>query len=503
MIVLMSRRFRPCSLEQPFFLPPALQDWLPQDHLARFVADVVEELDLSAIYCTYERKDGRGQLGYHPLLLTRLLLYAYAKGVSSSRRIEQATYEDIAFRYLAANQHPDHDTIANFRKQHLEQLAEIFVQVLRLCQKAGLIKLGNVAIDGTKILANASRKRSATYDKLSESERYWKDVINRLLAEAQQRDDEEDTLFGKGQRESALPPDLADAARRLDAIRQAKRDLEREAQEQVAAAEGEANALKESRPGKNSSEEERKQHRQRKERSKKRVQRARANAEKPGRQHNFVDSDSRVMHDNGRKCAVQAYNAQAAVDSEAQVVVAAEVTQEVNDKRQLLPMVRSVQGNIGRMPQVITADCGYWDASELANESLQGAELLVAPDRDIGKEEAELAANAPRGKIAAAMRARLKSEEGRALYKVRKSTVEPVFGQIKETRGFRRFRLRGFMQVSAEWKLICLTHNLLKLYRAKIRGGSAGKLDLLRLIWPLWAHVRPLAISLDSLEAVA
>ena len=500
--MLMSRRFRPCSLDQAFLLPPALQDWLPQDHLARFVAELVAELDLSAIYSSYERKDGRGQLGYHPLLLTRLLLFAYAKGVTSSRRIEQATYEDIAFRYLAANQHPDHDTIANFRRQHLEELAEIFVQVLRMCQKAGLVKLGNVAIDGTKILANASRKRNSTYDKLTESEQHWDQVIQQLLAKAQQTDEEEDTLLGKGQKESELPPELADAKKRLEAIRQAKRDLEREAQEQVTAAQGEADALKQERPDKNSSDEERSQHRQRKERSKKRVQRARANEEKPGRQHNSVDSDSRMMYDNGRKCTVQSYNAQAAVDSEAQVVVAAEVTQEVNDKRQLLPMVQSVYEQVGQLPSVVTADSGYWDATALTDDSLKGAEVLVAPDRHTGKKETGLAANAPRGKVAAEMRARLQSEEGQELYKVRKSTVEPVFGQIKETRGFRRFRLRGLTQVGAEWKLICLTHNLLKLYRAKIRSGSVGKAVLVRLIRSLWRHLGASAINLQPLEAL-
>ena len=499
----MSRRFRPCSLDQAFLLPPALQDWLPQDHLARFVAEIVAELDLSAIYSKYERKDGRGQLGYHPLLLTRLLLFAYAKGVTSSRRIEQATYEDIAFRYLAANQHPDHDTIANFRKQHLDQLAETFIQVLRMCQKAGLVKLGNVAIDGTKILANANRKRNSSYDKLTESERHCEEVIQQLLAKAQQTDEEEDTLFGKGQKESELPPELADAEKRLEAIRQAKRDLEREAQEQVTAAQGEADALKQERPDKNSSDEERSKHRQRKERSKKRVQRARANEEKPGRQHNSVDSDSRMMYDNGRKCTVQSYNAQAAVDSEAQVVVAAEVTREVNDKRQLLPMVQSVHEHVGQLPNVVTADSGYWDATALADDSLKGVEVLVAPDRHIGKKEAELAANAPRGKTAVEMRARLQSEEGQELYKIRKSTVEPVFGQIKESRGFRRFRLRGLMQVSAEWKLICLTHNLLKLYRAKIRSGSAGKADFVRLIWSLWTRLKAPAVNLLPLNASA
>ena len=181
----MNKRFRVCDLDLQFLLPPSLQDWLPENHLARFIADVTNELDLSAIYAQYGRKDGRGLSAYHPLLLTRLLLYGYCVGVTSSRRIERATHDDVAFRYLAANQHPDHDTIATFRQQHLEALAGLFVQALRLCQKAGLVKLGNVAIDGTKIGANASTRRSVSHQKLTEREQYWKETVERLLAEAQ------------------------------------------------------------------------------------------------------------------------------------------------------------------------------------------------------------------------------------------------------------------------------------------------------------------------------
>ena len=181
----MNKRFRVCGLDQPFLLPPSLQDWLPEDHLARFIADVTNELDLSAIYAQYERQDGRGLSAYHPLLLTRLLLYGYCVGVTSSRRIERATHDDVAFRYLAANQRPDHDTIAAFRRQHLDALAGLFVQALRLCQKAGLVKLGNVAIDGAKIMANASTRRSVSYERLTEREQYWEETVARLLAEAE------------------------------------------------------------------------------------------------------------------------------------------------------------------------------------------------------------------------------------------------------------------------------------------------------------------------------
>jgi len=231
-----NKRFRVCDLNQPFLVPPCLQDWLPEDHLARFVADVTNELDLHQIYAEYERSDGRGLSAYHPLLLTRLLLYGYSIGVTSSRAIEKATYDNVAFRYLAADQHPDHDTIASFRQEHLEELAGLFLQALRLCEKAGLVKLGNVAIDGTKILANASTRRSVTHQKLRAQEQYWETAIEQLLAEAQRTDEQEDQRFGKGQPADPLPAELASAQSRLERIRRAKAELEKEAQQELEAA---------------------------------------------------------------------------------------------------------------------------------------------------------------------------------------------------------------------------------------------------------------------------
>jgi transposase len=222
-----NKRFRVCSLDQPFLLPPSLQDWLPENHLARFIADVTNELDLSAIEAAYGRKDARGLSAYHPLLLTRLLLYGYCTGLTSSRRMERATYDDVAFRYLAADQHPDHDTLAAFRRQHLEALAGLFVQVLRLCQKAGLVKLGNVAIDGTKIMANASTRRSVSYEKLTAREQDWKETVARLLAEAERVDEQEDQRWGTGQPADPWPAELAHAQSRLERLRQAKAELER------------------------------------------------------------------------------------------------------------------------------------------------------------------------------------------------------------------------------------------------------------------------------------
>ena len=461
----MNKRFRVCDLNQPFLLAPSLQDWLPENHLARFVGDVCDELDLSAIYNEYERSDGRGLSAYHPLLLTRLLLYGYSIGMTSSRAIEKATYDNVAFRYLAADQHPDHDTIASFRRQHLEALASLFLQALRLCEKAGLVKLGNIAIDGTKILANASTRHSVSHQKLGEQENYWKTMVDRLLSEAQRKDEQEDERFGKGQSAESLPDELAHAQSRLERIRQAKAELEREAHQELKAL---GPGRKRGRPRKQDmvglSEEDRRQLRKRK----KKLSRARKNAQQPSRQYNFVDPDSRVMKDNGRKCFVQGYNAQIAVDAHQQVIVAAEVTQQTTDREQLVPMVNSIRSSNAIENATVIADAGYWDTASLNHLAREGIQVAVSPDSQPQPPGAPLAPHAPNNEEAFRMRQWLTTSAGRALYILRKMTVEPVFGQIKEARGIRRFRLRGLRNVQREWKLICATHNLLKLFRHRI-----------------------------------
>ena len=461
----MNKRFRVCGLDQPFLLPPSLQDWLPEDHLARFIADVTNELDLSAIYAQYERSDSRGLSAYHPLLLTRLLLYGYCVGVTSSRRIERATHDDLAFRYLAANQHPDHDTIAAFRQQHLDALAGLFVQALRLCQKAGLVKLGNVAIDGTKIMANASTRRSVPYEKLTEREQHWKETVERLLAEAQRTDQEEDQRWGKGQPADPLPTELARAQSRLERLRQAKAELEREAQQALEAAAENHQPRKRGRPTKEEAAKYPPKDPQQRQNERNRLRRAQSNAAEPSRQYNFVDPDSRVMKDNARKCFTQAYNAQIATDTHAQVIVAAEVTQQTTDRHQLLPMAQAVREASGSVPETIVADAGYWDTISLRDPSLEGIQVLVSPDSKPQPPGAPLPPSAPNNADALRMRESLASETGKALYARRKATVEPVFGQIKEARNIRRFRLRSLKKVTCEWKLICATHNLLKLFR--------------------------------------
>src|SRR5436305_325121 len=424
----------------------------------------MNELDLSRIYAEYERSDGRGLSAYHPLLLTRLLLYGYSIGVTSSRAIERATYDNVAFRYLAADQHPDHDTIASFRQQHLEALAGLFLQALRLCEKAGLVKLGNVAIDGTKILANASTRGSATHQKLSERERYWKTAVERLLAEAQRTDEQEDRRFGKGQPADPLPEELASAQSRLERIRQAKAELEKEAQQELEAA-NESHTAKRGRPTKQEQIGRAALDPQQRDKEKKRRRRAKRNAGQPTRQYNFVDPDSRVMRDNPRKSFVQAYNAQIAVDAHQQDIVAAEITQKTTDREQLLPMVQRVCTTTARIPETVTADAGYWDTSSLRDLSWQGIQVLVSPDAQVQPPGTPLPPNAPKNQEAVRMREVLLSPVGKLLYSLRKATVEPVFGQIKEIRGLRRFRFRGLRRVQCEWQFICAIHNLLKLFR--------------------------------------
>ena len=462
-----SKSFRTCDLDQPFLLPPSLQDWLPENHLARFIAELTNSLDLSKIYGFYGRRDGRGKAAYHPVMMVRLLLYGYCVGVMSSRRIERASYEDVAFRYLSADQHPDHDTIAGFRQQHLPVLGQLFTQVLQLCDKAGLVKLGHVAIDGTKLQANASKHKAMSYERMEEKEKQLKAEVEKLLAQAAETDAAEDTLYGKGKRGDELLGELARRESRLKKIAEAKAELEQEARERAEAVKKAAEEKLE-------------------ERQKKEEERGRKFGGRPPRipdpeqarpepkaQRNFTDPESRIMPDGAHKGSfVQAYNAQVAVDGAAQIIVAAEITQESNDKRQLAPMLVRVEQNLGARPAAATADAGYFSEDQVNDERVKGIELYVA----IGKQKhgqpeppdvMQPGEPAPGADTAIdKMKRKLKTEAGQALYKMRKAIVEPVFGQIKAARGIRAFLLRGLTKVQAEWKLICATHNLLKLFRA-------------------------------------
>ncbi len=457
----MGKSFRSDDLNQLLLLPPSLHDWLPERHLARFLVDVIGALDLSAIYASYEEKDGRGQSAYAPEMMLRVLLYGYATGVYSSRKIEARTYEDVAFRYLAADAHPDHDTFAEFRKRHLEALAGLFTQALLLCEKAGLVKLGHVAIDGTKIKANASKHKAQSYARMGETEQRLKAEIEALLKQAEDVDAAEDGQCGKGRRGDELPDELARRESRLQKIAQAKAELEREAREKAEQERVEAEAKLAAR------RDEEKQTGKKKRGREPQVPNPDQAAPDPKAQRNFTDPDSRIMPDGANKGSfLQGYNAQAAVDAAARVIVAAEVTQETTDNRQLLPMLDQVEENMGRKPEAASADAGYWSEANVMDESVAGINLHVATGR-MKHEQAIETVNGPppdQATVKEKMRHKLRTEAGRSIYKMRKAIVEPVFGQIKERRGFRRFSLRGLDNVRCEWKLVCLTSNLLKLF---------------------------------------
>jgi transposase len=463
----MGRIYLSYDPEQKLLLPPDLREWVPEGHLALFISDVVDELDLSAIVGSYESGDGRGRPPYHPLMMVKLLVYGYCIGKVSSRKLEKATYEHVAFRVLACNQHPDHDSIAEFRKRHLQELAGLFVQVLKLCQRAGLVKLGHVAIDGSKLRANASKHKAMSYERMCEKEQQLVAEVARLLKEAEETDAAEDGRYGKGVRGDELPAELARRESRLRKIREAKASLEAEAKEKAVAAAAAVEAKLAER-------------KQREEETGKRVggrppQAVNVEEAKPEpkAQRNFTDPESRIMKDGATGSFEQSYNAQIAVDGTAQVIVAATLTQAANDKQQLVPVLAVVKNNVGQLPEKVTADAGYFSTAAVTSEALSAVDLYVTPDRGRKTEQVqELSTESPPPSeldqdVVALMREKLKTENGKAVYKQRKMIVEPVFGQVKEVRGFRRFSFRGLQKNEAEWSLICLTHNLLKLFRGR------------------------------------
>ncbi len=458
----MGKSFRADELNQSLLFPPSLHDWLPDNHLARFLADVVNALDLDAIYLSYNEKDGRGMSAYAPAMMVRVLLYGYATGIYSSRKIQAKSYDDVAFRFLSADEHPDHSTLAEFRKRHLHALAGLFTQALQLCAKAGLVKLGHVAIDGTKIKANASKHKAMSYGRMSETELRLKQEVEALLKQAEQTDAAEDAKYGKDKRGDELPEELSRRESRLKKIQQAKAELEQEAAEKAEQERAEAEAKLAARK-----EKEEKTGKKPRGREPQIPDTGPAQPDAKA-QRNFTDSESRIMPDGANKGSfLQGYNAQAAVDSTAQVIVAAEITQQANDSRQLLPMLKQVEANMGRKPDVVSADAGYWSEANATDETVAGIDLHIATGR-VKHDQTMTTASVPPPESATpkqAMQHKLRTEAGRAVYKRRKAIVEPVFGQIKEQRGFRRFSLRGLEKARAEWKLVCATANLLKLFR--------------------------------------
>lgn len=467
---MMAKNFLPYDLDQQLLLPPDLRSWLPENHLALFISDVVESLDLSKFLGPQEGREVRGRAGYHPVMMVKLLVYAYCVGKPSSRKIEKATYEDVAFRVLAGDQHPDHDCIADFRKRHLAALGGLFVQVLQLCQKAGLVKLGHIAIDGTKMKANASKHKAMSYDRMGEAEKKLTREVQQLLAEAAQVDAAEDAKHGAGRRGDELPAELARRESRLVKIREAKAALETEAKAEAESEAKEARARLEERA------------REEAETGKKKGGRPPAAPPDPEQakpdpkaQRNFTDPESRIMPDGANKGSfVQAYNAQIAVDDAAQIIVATAVTQTTNDKRQLVPMAERIVEQCGRLADVTSADAGYFSEAAVTDARLAGTHLLVPPDRMKTGAPQLAAPPTPDDSAAVLMRKDLSTPSGHDLYRMRKAIVEPVFGQIKEARGFRRFLLRGLVAVGHEFNLISLGHNLLKLFRS----GASSPLGL-------------------------
>ena len=459
-------------MDQEYLLPPNLRDWLPEKHLAMFISDVVEALDLSAIFSSYTGKAGnsRGYAPYHPGMMAKLIVYGYCTGTASSRKIEAATYGDVAFRVLAGDQHPDHSIISEFRRRHLKELAALFLQVLMLCEKAGLVKLGHVALDGTKVKANASKHKAMSYDRMVQTEERLKKEVASLLEVAEKVDSAEDAMHGKGQRGDDLPAELARRNSRLKKIGEAKAALEAEAEEKARQAAEEAEAKREQRATKEAETGRKTPGPQPKAPPDPALVKPEAKA-----QRNFTDPDSRIMMDGATKAFEQAYNAQAAVDSEHQIIVAAAITQEANDKNQLISMLEKVKENTGRLPQSATADAGYFSEDNVNAGALKEVDLYVPPDRQKhGRAQAPVNDQAPGAQSTAnKMRTKLNTETGTKIYAKRKQIVEPVFGQTKEARGFRRFSFRGLAKVSDEWILICLTHNLLKLFRAGLAAAVA------------------------------
>jgi transposase len=457
----MGKTFRPYDMGQLLLLPPDLRQWLPDDHLALYVSDIVDQLDLSAILKPYEEGDARGRPPYHPQMMVKLLIYGYCVGKMSSRKIEQASYDDVGFRVLSGNQQPDHASIAEFRRRHLPELARLFVQVLQLCERAGLVKLGHVAIDGTKIKANASKYQTMTYAGLTEAEQKLAATVARLLAEAERVDEAEDQLYGPGKRGDELPEELRESKSRLARIRELKADLEREARETAERQAAEAKQKNEARL------------RQAKESGKKvkgrlaQVVDPEQATPAPKARRNFTDIESRMMKDHASNTFVQGYNAQLGVDAQSQIIVAATVVQAGNDQEQLVPVLLSVKQNLGQLPASISADAGYFSTAAVTAEEIKTVAVHVPPN-ERQPQTWEYAAPLPENAtVQERMWHKLKSKEGAAVYNQRKAIVEPVFAYLKHVRGFRQFLLRGQARVEAEWLLMCLTHNVLKMFRAK------------------------------------
>jgi transposase len=458
------KTFRAYDPDQVLLMAPCLQDWVPEGHLARFVSDLVDEaLDLSAIYAGYEEE--RGFPPYDPRLMVKLLIYGYATGTPSSRKLEERTHCDVAVRFLCANQHPDYRPIARFRRRHLDALAELFVQALRLCRRAGLVGLGTLALDGTKLRANASRRKAMSYERMVKAERQLEAEIaairtnaKALLDDAERVDAEEDARFGVDRRGDELPDELQRREGRLARIREAKRALEAEAAERETARRGEMEA-----EGK----------------TPRRPPDGRDPFQpRPKAQRNFTDPESKIMK-TADGAFHQCFNGQAIVDSTAQVIVAAELSDQAPDARQLKPALEQLAENLeaidAELPKgaAMAADAGYFSEDNVRITTEHRLDAHIATGRF---KHTEPPPPAPRGRIAKhatpkqRMARKLKTKRGRVVYARRKAIVEPVFGQMQTVQDARQLLLRGKPAARAQWRFHCAVHNLLKLHR---NGGLA------------------------------
>jgi transposase len=443
----MSKHFRPWNPEQSFLFPPAPRDWLPENHLVYFLLDVVPQMDLRPILQPYQAEE-RGQPPYHPTMLVTLLLYGYATGTFSSRRLMARCETDVAFRVIVGQDVPDFRTISDFRKRHLAALEGFFVDVLKLCARAGLVKVGRLALDGSKVKANASRHKAMSYDYMLKEEQRLKQEIKALLAQAEEADETDDRTYGRDRRGDELPEELARRQGRLQKIRQAKAALEAEARQQARAEEAERQRQGKPPSGKGPEQ---------------------AGPE-PKAQYNFTDPESQVMKVSNKGWD-QCINAEVVVN-EQQIIVAADVTDEANDKQQVRPMVEQMKQNLAAVgvrerAKEMVADSGFYSEANVAYLEAEGIDPYIATERL--KHHERIAASrgrCPQGLTAKQRMARkLRTKRGRQRYARRKAMVEPVFGQIKHGRGFRQHLLRGRKKMRAEWRLVSLTHNLLKLWR--------------------------------------
>lgn len=437
----MGKRFREWDVDQMWLLPPSAKELVPEGHPAHFVRELVRtELDLREILESY--REERGYPPYHPVMMTALLLYTYAQGIFSSRRIARACQERVDYMAVTALQKPDFRTINDFRRRHLKALDGLFGQVLTVCQQAGLAQLGHVSLDGTKVQANASKHKSMSYERMRSEEKRLREVVRGWLEEAERIDAEEDELYGKDKRGDEMPAWVTDAKERSRRIREAKEALEREAKE-------ESQRLKD-RPSDEIGSRERE------------VKRTGKPPEKT--QRNFTDPDSRIMRD--KQTYVQGYNCQAAVDAESQVIVARRLSNRQNDAEHMIPVLDQIRRNLGRQAKELSADAGYCSERNLKELRRRGIEGYVATGRQKHGEGSPLPSRTRNSPWIQAMTLRLKRGGFRSRYRLRKQVVEPVFGQIKECLGFRRMLLRGLKAVEAEWSLVCTAHNLRKLWAA-------------------------------------